>query len=111
MSNQGNTPNEIQYIRRQYIKQGVLTADGNKIPSAFDYNIYPWEQGYIPKCAICTEMYNKFVSADNKDNIHAPHNRCGCLWFDWYKDKIIKINPDVKFTKGINHDPKNNPKK
>jgi hypothetical protein len=63
-----NTPNEIEYIKTQYIRMGLLNNDGTKIPSktGFDYNIYPWEKGYIPKCDVCTEMYNK--NKTNKSN-------------------------------------------
>ena len=51
-----NTQKEIEYIKCQYIKIGLLNKDGTKIPSetGFDYSIYPWEKGYIPKCGKCT---------------------------------------------------------
>ena len=93
-----NTHNEIEYIRRQYIKQGLLNADGAKIPLAFDYNTYPWEGGYIPKCTVCSEMYNKWMNGDKAKKITAPHKGCGCLWFEWFQQKILTVNSEITFT-------------
>jgi len=97
-----NSYAEIEYIRREYIKQGVLNKDGTKTPpgpSGIDYCIYPWEKGYIPKCSTCSEMFNTFVaSKDNKDKaIRALHKHCGCLWFNYFKTKILSVNPNASF--------------
>ena len=95
-----NTFNENEYIKTQYIQLGILNNNGTKILSDFDYNIYPWEVGYIPKCSVCQEMYNKYVKEkkDKKDNkITALHRVCGCLWFEWFKIKLLNINPKIQF--------------
>jgi hypothetical protein len=61
-----NTYNECEYIKKQYIQQGILDKYGEKFESYFDYNIYPWEY-FIPKCSVCQEMYNKYnVKKENK---------------------------------------------
>lgn len=90
-----NTYAEIEYIKSEYIKQGILDSNGQKIPSptGFDYCIYPWEKGYIPKCTVCKSM-----TLNTKTNtVTAPHRRCGCLWFNWFKTKFLSVNPDIKF--------------
>jgi hypothetical protein len=46
-----NTYNECEYIKKQYIQQGILDKYGEKFESYFDYNIYPWEY-CIPKCSV-----------------------------------------------------------
>jgi hypothetical protein len=91
-----NSYAEIEYIRSEYMKQGILNNDGMKISksSGFDYCIYPWEKGYIPKCDVCSEM---FVKSNGENRINAPHKHCGCLWFNWYKRKILKTNQNVNF--------------
>lgn len=95
-----NTHAEIEYIKSEYIRQSFIneseTISINQ--TEFDYNIYPWIKGYIPKCSICTEMYDKYKEDNNKPNeLKALHKSCGCLWFNWYKTKLLKINPDIKF--------------
>ncbi len=95
-----NTYAEIEYIRSEYIKQGVLNGDGTKPPSSLskiDYCIYPWEKGYIPKCTICCEMFNNFVANKQDKAIRSLHKDCGCLWFSWYKTKILSVNPNATF--------------
>jgi hypothetical protein len=93
-----NSYSENQYIKDQYIRRGILNKDGSKIESNFDYNIYPWESGYIPKCSVCKEVYNKFLTNTNCEEINSPHRRCGCLWWEYYYDKMMQINNKVKFT-------------
>jgi hypothetical protein len=91
-----NTYNECEYIKKQYIQQGVLDKDGDKFELDFDFGIYPWESGYIPKCAVCQEMYNKYN--DKKENkVTALHRSCGCLWFEWFKQRLLNINPQIIF--------------
>ena len=95
-----NTYNECEYIKNQYIQQGILNKDGSNAYGGleFDYNIYPWEHGYIPKCAVCQEMHNKYCSSDKKENkVTALHRLCGCLWFEWFKQRLLNINPQIKF--------------
>lgn len=91
----GNTYGEIEYIKKMYIKQGVLNNDGSKKIGIVDYNIYPWEKGFIPKCQICKEVYDKFTEDINVTEIYSPHCMCSCLWWDWYKDKILQLNKNI----------------
>ncbi len=91
MSAQINNHSEIEYIKSKYIQWGILNKDGTKKipPYQIDYNIYPWEKGYIPKCSECSQMYNKYKSA-SFHKIHALRDKCHCLWFDWFKNKLLK---------------------
>ena len=93
-----NTQSEIEYIRCEYIKIGILNKNGTKTPSphSFDYNIYPWEKGYIPKCGICNEMYNKY-KMEPINEVKALHKNCKCLWFEWFKTKLLNIDANIKF--------------
>ncbi len=84
-----NTQSEIEYIKSKYIQWGVLNKDGTKKVHPIDYNIYPWEKGYIPKCAECTQMYNRYKIAPNA-NVRALRDNCHCLWFDWFKTKLLQ---------------------
>ena len=83
-----NTYNECEYIKKQSIQQGVLDKDGNKFELDFDFNIYPWEGGYIPKCSVCQKMYNTYISDKKENKVTALHRSCGCLWFEWFKQKL-----------------------
>ncbi len=84
-----NTQNEIEYIKLKYIQMGILNKDGTKKIREIDYNIYPWEKGYIPKCSECSEMYNKYKIAPIS-HIHTLRDKCHCLWFDWFKTKLLQ---------------------
>jgi|LauGreDrversion4_2_1035121.scaffolds.fasta_scaffold679773_2 hypothetical protein len=43
-----NTYAEIEYIRNEYIKQGVMNKDGTKTHvGQIDYCIYPWEMWHM----------------------------------------------------------------
>jgi len=86
-----NTYNEIEYIKQEYIAQGILNKDGSKRELDFDYTIYPWEDGYISKCSVCKSMTIK----DGK--VVALHRTCGCLWFRWFKEKLLAGNPKITF--------------
>ena len=85
------------YLINKYKEQNLLDSSGNimKSESGFDFNIYP-DTGYIPPCSICKNMYTTFI-ATNNHKINSKHNLCGCLWFDYYKNKIIIINPNAIF--------------
>lgn len=85
MSTPVNTPNEIQYIKEEYIRMGLLREDGTKTvgDNDIDYIIYPWEKGYIPKCIICNTNYTHNKLGLNYHNIRHE----GCLWFNWFKRK------------------------
>jgi hypothetical protein len=43
-------------------------------------------------------MYTNFKVNNFIDNkLEAKHSCCGCLWFDWFKDKIIAENKYIIF--------------
>lgn len=85
--NKLDTSDSYEYLTNKYMSLGLLL----KIKSDIDYIAYP-DEHHIPICAICLEMYNH-----NGIEIKAEHLMCGCLWFDYIKDKILKKNPNVKF--------------
>lgn len=96
--------NEIyNYLTNKYKEFNILDISGNIIATDFDFNIYP-DTGYIPQCSVCNNDYNTWFDSmttnSNKDNIvDMKHNSCGCLWFQYYKNKVLAINPNVKFDK------------
>ncbi len=89
-----NTYNECEYIKEQYIQQGILNKDGTEY---FDFNVYPWESGYVPKCSVCQNMFNTYQK-EKGNSVLAPHKSCGCLWFTWFKNKLLNINSKIRFT-------------
>ena len=95
--------NEIyNYLINKYKELNILDISGNRIESDFDFNIYP-DTGYIPQCRVCNNDYNMWFDSmtTNKDTniIDMKHNSCNCLWIQYYKNKILAINPNVKFDK------------
>ena len=85
------------YLTNKYKQMNLL--DIIESNSEFDFNIYP-DSGYIPQCGVCNMMYKKFIDDLTSNNtIDAKHISCGCLWFDYYKNKIISINSNVIFRK------------
>jgi hypothetical protein len=92
------------YLTNKY-KEIVLLDSSNNIVesnSGFDFNIYP-DSGYIPTCSVCKSDYetyiNNLTNNNMNDNVKMNHVSCGCIWFDYYKGKIISINPKVIFSK------------
>lgn len=98
--------NEIyNYLINKYKELHLLDNDGNIIKNEldFDYNIYP-DDGYIPTCSVCLNEYNMWfdsmTTGPSKNNcIDMKHMSCGCLWLQFYKNKMISINPNIKFEK------------
>jgi hypothetical protein len=98
--------NEIyNYLTNKYKELNILDISSNIIESSsgFDFNIYP-DTGYIPQCSICNNDYTMWfdnMTTNNKDTniIDMKHNTCGCIWIQYYKNKILAINPNVKFDK------------
>ena len=41
-------------------------------------------------------MYNKY-KIKNEIEIKNSHKNCGCLWFNWFKCKLLNIDPNIKF--------------
>jgi len=73
-------------IKSEYKRKGIIHEDGTIpiSPTGFDYCIYPWIKGY-------NEMYNIYkADIDKQIELNAMHKSCGCLWFNWYKTKMLK---------------------
>lgn len=87
-----NQSEVYKYLTNKYIELGLLDSFGNRIESksGFDFTIYP-DSGYIPPCSICKSMVVTLGT------VEAKHMSCGCLWFDYYKTKILKSNPSISF--------------
>lgn len=84
-----------KYIIEKYIKLHVLDKDGNKlIKSGMDFNIYPEEQS-IPFCTVCSTMYSDFKNNFEDPVVEAPHVNCGCLWFEYFSNKILAMNSKI----------------
>ena len=85
-----NTFNEKEYIRNEYIKRGILDANGQKFKNIIDYNIYPDDGGYIPKCTICESVYKTYKNTTTENRkVESPHSNCGCLWWEYFKQKLM----------------------
>ena len=80
--------NKIEYLKNVY--KGYY-----KINSDSDYIIYDLDS--IPECSICLKMYNDFKNIKDAKQIKAYHSSCGCLWFPWFKQKLLSINPNIVF--------------
>jgi len=92
------------YLVNKYKDLKLLDQNGNPFESnsGFDFNIYP-DTGYIPSCSICSSEYNTWFDSmtydNNNNNINMKHMLCGCIWFDYYKKKILAINMKITFEK------------
>ena len=92
------------YLINKYKELNLLDCSSNIIEnnSGFDFNIYP-DSGYIPQCRVCKSDYETYINSitmNNKnDNVIMNHISCGCLWYEYYKNKIISINSKVIFSK------------
>ena len=92
------------YLTNKYKEISLLDSSNNIVESdsGFDFNIYP-DTGYIPPCSVCKSDYETFINNmttnNNNDNICMKHISCGCIWFEYYKNKIIGINSNVKISK------------
>ncbi len=91
------------YLTNKYVEYGLITPDGTHIMNQyFDFNIYP-DDGYIPMCSVCKEMYDNFIGELSNNvittSIEAKHIGCNCLWYDYFRNKISSINNNVKFAK------------
>jgi hypothetical protein len=92
------------YLTNKYKEMNMLDSSNNIVESdsGFDFNIYP-DSGYIPTCSICMNDYQTYINNlthnNMNDNIKMNHISCGCIWFEYYKNKIIGINSKVVFNK------------
>jgi hypothetical protein len=92
---------ELEHLRRQYQKLGLLDAQFRKtaILSEVDFMVYPGDQ-FIPQCTICSNEYQNFTTlhkVNPQNNVQLTHDRCGCLWVDYFKNKINKLAPGVVY--------------
>ncbi len=93
-----NTYSEKEYLRQKFIDTGILNSDGSrKKDLIWDPYIYPDDGGYVPPCAICKNVYDTYSPTD-ENPILAPHCSCGCLWWDYFKEKILEINSSCEFS-------------
>lgn len=104
---------------------GLLDAHGRKTGSmcAIDYVMYPAEK-YVPFCSICAGEYQRVAdeyrfardnpSATAPDTVNMTHDRCGCLWADYFKDKLRKLNKHIRIVRdggrGRSHSDRNQKK-
>jgi hypothetical protein len=95
-----NTYSEKEYIKNEYIRTGLLDKNGEKIITSFDY---PEDGGYIPLCAVCKQIYEENKDNENIQQIDSHHSKCGCLWWNYFKDKIKENNPNIVFEKKKNN--------
>lgn len=84
-----------QYLTKKYIDYDLLDKNGNTVIR----NKSVWN-GYIPPCSICESGYNDYIKEYDvgvkvKDLLWV-HFRCGCLWSEYFENKIKQINPDIK---------------
>ena len=92
------------YLTNKYKELNLLDSSENIIESStgFDFNIYP-DTGYIPQCKICNSMYTTFIDTININSsnniIDSKHISCNCLWFEYYRTKILGINSKITFNK------------
>ena len=77
------------YLRKKY-KQ-LPQEDG-----LFDPWVNP-DEGHIPQCASCSEVFEKFKKSANKQSVEFEHT-AACLWYDYFRAKIRAINQNVVFT-------------
>ena len=80
------------YLRAKY-QRYRQTPQQKELLEVFDPEINP-DEGYIPYCAACEEDF-----ADYKKNMGDEclmDHTSACLWFDYFTDKIRKLNPKVK---------------
>jgi hypothetical protein len=85
-----------QYLTKKYIENNLIDKEGNHIiinKSLWNPFIYP-DSGYIPSF----EEYMKQYEMGTKVNeLLWPHFRCGCLWSEYFQNKIKKVNENIKF--------------
>ena len=94
---QENTYTEKEYIRQKYIDTGILNEDGSRKNEVWDPYIYPDDGGYVPPCRICMSVYSSYSPSDG-NLVYAPHCTCGCLWWDYFKEKLLQINSLCEFS-------------
>jgi hypothetical protein len=95
------------YLIKKYIELNLLDGFGNKIDykNNWDPFIYP-DNGYIPPCSICKNAYDAYNEYINTENLNSSnneivwnHHMSGCLWSEFYQDKIKTISQNIKFVK------------
>jgi hypothetical protein len=52
-------------------------------------------------CTICESVYTTYKNTTTENcKVEAPHCRCGCLWWDYFREKLIYKNPTFVFIVG-----------
>lgn len=94
------------YLVKKYTELNLLDSFGNKIDhkNTWDPFIYP-DNGYIPPCSICKNVCDEYINTEkvnpksSNNEIIWIHHMCGCLWSEFYQDKIKTLNQNIKFVK------------
>lgn len=101
------------YIIKKYEELELMNSFGNHLlkKGEWDPFIYP-DNGYIPPCSVCKNSYDQCIitlesNKDKKENNYSieldwQHYKCGCLWSDYYEDKLKKINNNIRLVKNKN---------
>ena len=98
--NKENSNSEIEYIIKEYKRLGILDKNSNKIKNIFDFNIYPDEVNNFPICRVCKNVFENCKNINDENNtIESPHLNCGCLWWKFFEEKIVKFYPNVKIVR------------
>jgi hypothetical protein len=91
-----------RYLTKKYIESNLLDRDENKIINKSSWNpfIYP-DSGYVPQCSLCKNCYEEYMKQYEEgtklSELLWPHLKCGCLWSEYFEDKIKNVNPQMKF--------------
>ena len=98
------------YLTKKYKELGLLDESDHKIlkKGSWDPFIYP-DNGYIPPCSVCKNSYDDYVITLEKDNssknytieLEWSHYKCGCLWADYYENKLKSIKENIRLIKKI----------
>ena len=61
----------------------------------------------FPVCKICSDVHD-LCKKNNDPNatLISPHISCGCFWWKYFEDKILKFYPNVKIVKNNKEDNK-----
>ena len=90
------------YLIKKYIEMKLLDEEGNKIINKSSWNpyIYP-DNGYIPPCSVCKNGYDEYIKQYESEvklsELLWPHFSCGCLWSQYFENKIKQTNNNIKF--------------
>ena len=92
-----------RYLTKKYIEADLLDRNENQIinnKSFWNPFIYP-DSGYVPPCSTCKNSYDEYMKQHDGgtklSELLWSHLKCGCLWSEYFEDKIKQVNPQMKF--------------